>query len=475
MKAACRPSRCSAAALLALLALCAPCAQGQEALSITSSPNPVGSGARALGMGGAFIAVADDATAASWNPGGLTQLERPELSIVYDFSFFREDFASSSHPELNGDHEVDLNGVNYLSVVYPIPCTIAGRNLVLSLNYQRMYDFDRDLDLQYKNSGVLAGTGSIIQTISGVKYRQRGELAALSPAFGFEITNRISVGAVINLWHHQILPNNEWEVRQTENARAYLNGLRFPVSSRLRVERNYEDFEGVNFTIGALFKPTPRLSLGAVYHTGFTARVKYTEVVRLTQSSALPGFTRSVRDLKYEFPSAFGIGAAYRFPKDRLTLSFDVTRREWDDFVIRDKRNRVPAMRRRSAVTGLPKGQSPHDPTYTVRLGAEYVFINEKKPTQHVMPSLRAGVFYDPEPAGGRRQSWRRMGKLSGRVDDFFGVSLGGGLLIMNRVNLDAAYVYRWGDEVRADTFGLSNTHARVDQHFLYLSTVVYF
>ena len=51
-------------------------------LEINSAPSPVGSGARALGMGGAFIAIADDATAASWNPGGLTQLERPELSLV---------------------------------------------------------------------------------------------------------------------------------------------------------------------------------------------------------------------------------------------------------------------------------------------------------------------------------------------------------------------------------------------------------
>ncbi|MCJ7810524.1 MAG: hypothetical protein MUP26_09715, partial [Desulfobulbaceae bacterium] len=43
-------------------------------MEIPSSPNPVGSGARALGMGGAFIAIADDATAASWNPAGLIQL-----------------------------------------------------------------------------------------------------------------------------------------------------------------------------------------------------------------------------------------------------------------------------------------------------------------------------------------------------------------------------------------------------------------
>ncbi len=48
--------------------------------------NITGTGARALGMGGAFIAIADDATAASWNPAGLAWLVRPEMSVVYDYS-----------------------------------------------------------------------------------------------------------------------------------------------------------------------------------------------------------------------------------------------------------------------------------------------------------------------------------------------------------------------------------------------------
>ncbi len=39
-------------------------AQTQEPTKLPGSWNPVGSGARALGMGGAFIAVADDAGAA---------------------------------------------------------------------------------------------------------------------------------------------------------------------------------------------------------------------------------------------------------------------------------------------------------------------------------------------------------------------------------------------------------------------------
>ena len=40
--------------------------------------NVTGAGARAEGLGGAFIGLADDATAISWNPSGLGQLERTD-------------------------------------------------------------------------------------------------------------------------------------------------------------------------------------------------------------------------------------------------------------------------------------------------------------------------------------------------------------------------------------------------------------
>ncbi len=47
----------------------------------TIEPPIVSPGARSLGLGGAFVAVADDATAAWANPSGLTQLVRPEISL----------------------------------------------------------------------------------------------------------------------------------------------------------------------------------------------------------------------------------------------------------------------------------------------------------------------------------------------------------------------------------------------------------
>jgi len=42
----------------------------------------IGVGARALGMGGAFVSVADDASGAYWNPAGLVQLQQREAMLM---------------------------------------------------------------------------------------------------------------------------------------------------------------------------------------------------------------------------------------------------------------------------------------------------------------------------------------------------------------------------------------------------------
>jgi hypothetical protein len=44
----------------------------------------LGAGPRAIGMGGAHVAVADDAYATWWNPAGLVQAENPEVSATYN-------------------------------------------------------------------------------------------------------------------------------------------------------------------------------------------------------------------------------------------------------------------------------------------------------------------------------------------------------------------------------------------------------
>lgn len=71
-------------------------------------------GARASAMGGAFTALADDATALYWNPAGLAQLSQAELSATYN-SWFQEvsqGYLSFAFPALGGTFALGANYVN---------------------------------------------------------------------------------------------------------------------------------------------------------------------------------------------------------------------------------------------------------------------------------------------------------------------------------------------------------------------------
>ncbi|MEE4273492.1 MAG: hypothetical protein V2I67_17590 [Thermoanaerobaculales bacterium] len=87
-----------------LLALICSIANAQTSIE----PTIVNPGARSLSLGGAFVAVADDATAAWVNPSGLTQLVRPEVSL--DLRGWIDD---------RGGIVENLSGLGFVSFVLP--------------------------------------------------------------------------------------------------------------------------------------------------------------------------------------------------------------------------------------------------------------------------------------------------------------------------------------------------------------------
>jgi long-subunit fatty acid transport protein len=409
-----------------------------------SSFNPVGSGARALGMGGAFIGVADDATAASWNPGGLIQLERPEISFVGAGIRRNEDNTFAAHPEASGDQWVDDIDINYLSIAYPF--SLANHDMIVSINYQTLYDLNREWNYPFfRNSGGLSYTKQ-------VRYAQEGSLSAIGLAYCVQFTPDFSFGITLNTWDDDLL-NNQWEEteRQTGSGTNFGNAF---TSTSLNVERY--TLSGYNANIGFLWHATPKLTIGAVVKTPFEADLeRESSSSEATRFPGAPGsdvvtpLTTSVQDETLEMPLSLGMGLAYRF-SDAFTASLDVYRTEWGDFVRTDAQGNET-----SFVSGKALGESDIDPTHQIRMGAEYLFIRS-----HYAIPVRCGIFYDPAPA-------------EGHPDDFYGFSVGSGIALGGLI-FDMAYQYRFGNDVGQYILDGLDFSQDVEEHTFYASIIIH-
>ena len=107
------------------------------------SLNRTGSGARAAGMGNAFIAVSDDGTAASWNPAGLAQLREAEFSLVHStgrsnrsFEGFRALDGSAVFTTLASGNTIA--DIEFASAA--VPFRLSGRPVTLQIGWRRLYE-----------------------------------------------------------------------------------------------------------------------------------------------------------------------------------------------------------------------------------------------------------------------------------------------------------------------------------------------
>lgn len=451
--------------LLGWLLAIAGMSPAQE-LEISVSPSPVGSGARAAGMADAFVAIADDATAASWNPAGLVQLERPEVAIVGVFNAVYESFGASYHPEFDSNHHDSNIALNFLSITYPLPRLVLGRNAVVGLYYQQKYDFSRSFSAEYNTASVNPFTG-VTNTFADFDFDQEGSIGTTTAAFAIELTHRLSFGVGVNFWRDTFFHDNKWEQHFQTSTFSMAGAV--PRLTLRDTWEAYENVRGENVTVGLLWSVNDKWSAGLRYDSAWTAKADYSREgsdIQLTMGGiltplvVLPDIAEEPRRIR--FPATLALGFAHR-PNDRLSIAVDVSRTDWNDFWFKDSSgNRFSLINAANldAVMFAPSFPA----TYTVRLGAEYVFI-PKHPTESLdrLWTLRGGLFYDQEP------------KAEGH-DDFYGAAIGAGLLLNRRINIDAAYQIRYGRDVNSDFFrGISGFDEDVFQHRFLISSVIYF
>jgi len=432
-------------ALVALPALSGAVDEAQIFLRVPfgSTPNPVGSGGRAIAWGGAFMAVADDATAANWNPGGLTQLVTPETSVALSYHTRMEqaDFQGfSSDTESRVSSTANLN---YASLVYPF--NIGGVNMVASINYQRLYEFDRDME--YSASGTDQTGREFIQTRT---LEQSGALTTLTPAFCVQITPYWSLGAAVNFWGVDDAGDGWEQVWQVE-------GIQDPDSVG-RVEtfgefRQDWEFSGMNYVIGTHVK-IQNLTLGAVYKTSFEADIDFDSHYEFANFFPNHPAQSSITvneynlDNKLVWPASYGLGAAYRY-SDSLSFAIDAFMTEWSEYVLKTNTRDL------NLLAGDDQTADIED-TYQVRAGMEYLFIRPK-----YVFALRGGGFWDPE-------------QVQDEVNDFYGAAFGAGIAYQNLV-VDCALQFKWAEGVKTERVGGVQAEADVQDWFGIVSLVYHF
>ena len=395
------------AVLAAVLATTATAAVGQDI-----SLNRPGSGARAAGMGNAFIAVSDDGTAASWNPAGLSQLRKPEFSLVHTtsqrnstFEGYRARDESAAFTTL--PTASTIADLEFASAA--VPFSVAGRPVTLQVGWRRLYQLASRAEGDTRR--VPAPSSSRSESVIRLDSATDGSIDLWSLAGAVRFTSRLALGWSVDLYR------GDWEDRaNTSEDPGVLGPTDF---ASVRVSNRVS---GNNLNLGLLLT-YPSLRLGVVYHGSVESDYWVTQASRSNLTQAID---TSYGPVALHFPRSIGAGAAWR-PKPLLQLALDVTYDEWTQFLVESTSAPGGFV---SGFDNLPPELSATRDTVTVNAGLERLF-----PVDGRYVPLRLGVSREPQ---GGRDPLLRDGL------DYLILAAGTGLNT-NSVKLDIAVEYRWG------------------------------
>ena len=370
-------------ALTALLAAAGTGLLAQSATDIIADQSRTaftiqGAGARAVGTGGAFIAVADDATAVSYNPAGLAQLLRPEISLTGAYHSRNMTMTGFSNKNPDTPDTWDNSGSkdqgtkpNFLSVA--IPWKRDGLNTTLQFSYQRLLDFDL---ADNRGFNATPNGGGASQAISQ-NIEQEGGIDLYSVALGAELSQRILVGASINVWR------GSWDFSSTSSTSA--NGTQ--QFDSIMAQGN--QFRGLNANLGLIWR-SDLVNVGVVYRTPFTATYTFDNSrVTLDASTGLPvGSTGARQPYDVKWPETLGWGLGIH-PVSRLLLTADWSRTPWSNTVFKPSGTAYDNM---NFFDMAVKSKTRNCTDF--HTGGEWVaFLGDS-----VVIPIRAGYFKEPQP-----------------------------------------------------------------------------
>ncbi|MDQ3279942.1 MAG: outer membrane protein transport protein [Acidobacteriota bacterium] len=371
-------------------------------------------GARSLGMGGAFLGLADDASAAEANPAGLTILRKTEVSVEGRNYVEEQAFSTSgTFPAIQRtafQHHSDRVVVSFASAVFPIrnkftvgvyyhePLHNEGGGVVQA----RRDEFTGDviptptfyLPTEGSSIDTVRFVGDPITRAECLQRRQttKNPFSCLQyniDPFVSALSVRQRTLGVAGAW--QVHPKfsigvTAREQRLLESAATFrfsstpVVALKQSIIQATARERNGQvdlaEERDLTFTVGFKWAPSDKISFGGVYKQGpnFETSLFYADAN--TGNEFITAAKTS-----FHIPDVAGLGVSVR-PIAPLTVNFDAVHVKYSNLVD----NFVAAT---ADVSDLENPFSAADVT-ELHLGAEYLF-----PTK-IPIALRAGYWTDP-------------------------------------------------------------------------------
>jgi long-subunit fatty acid transport protein len=435
----------SAAALTLLVSLALPLA-AQTNLETNAGVqfNFSTPGAGNMALGGAFLALAFDASAAYTNPAGLTTITQPEALIearhwTYTHVFTDRGRIAGQEPInigfdnikglRDGKAEDHVTGLSYFSYVYP------RRNWSFALYRHELVSFDANFstsgpyiqEVLARNPLGIPGTLEQEGRLAPLQNHMEVDVTAYGAAAAYRLGHGLSLGLALSYF----------DFSMDTRARRFLPDL-FSApdfSPDTFVNEQTQQGEDHRWSLNAGFlweSPQKRWSLGGVYRQGpdFTFRARSRQADPVPADS--PQYDPRDQPAIFHVPDVYGLGVAFR-PQDAFRVAFDYDRVRYSQLT--DGFTDIFGL----ATLPDPYAQDPEldrfviDDAGELHFGMEYAFLQ-----RWPVLSLRTGAWYDPDHSLRFEGSNLGYQAIFVRRGDHMHYTLGAGFAV-RRLQIDAA------------------------------------
>jgi|GEM_PF-5834806 len=363
--------------------------------------NFTGPGTRSMGMGGAFIGIADDVTAIHWNPAG-------PATIDYNFETLEE--GEGMHLLISGrNRSIQLKSETtpatfasnfapgFVGVLIPYKRSVLkGKPVSLgrfdpSVVFSAAYQSASDANQFTLNQTSTSATETLKSTLN---------LSTASISAAYQMSPYMSVGLTANYW---FALGNKFEYSATEQPGNVVRG-----------EQGKYKISGLNFIGGVMFdfyENNLPLRIGARVSTPFSLRNQFLSEGNVLASSLETRISRSY-DQKYKMPFTAGVGVAYR-PFWRVLLSADAEVLPYQEQAIQqtffdyNQFNSLNPTRGVPLLIDLPERATiAKNNHYQLRGGAEFFLVDSPQFEVRVMGGYRLQSYLNNDGTSSKAKSF---------------------------------------------------------------------